>query len=86
MISRCGTFYPSLVKEFYYNIIQKNNKDLATIRTTVKGIPISIDQVLLSCIASIPNEGLTITFFSPSRIMLEDDVWKHSDAYHRIRI
>lgn len=75
MINRKEAFYPSLVKEFDSSISQKYKKDLINIRTTVKGIPISFDQALLSRIASISNKGLTITFDSTFRIILGHDDW-----------
>lgn len=43
MIIRSGADYPSLGKDFYSNITQKNNKDLINIKTTVKGVDINLD-------------------------------------------
>ncbi|KAI5673601.1 hypothetical protein M9H77_13965 [Catharanthus roseus] len=57
MISRSGIYYPSLVKEFYTNITQKNKKDLINIKTTVKGVNITLDHTLLTYSVSIPNTG-----------------------------
>lgn len=85
MITRSGVYDP-LVKEIYTNITQKNNKDLITIKTTVKRVNINFDRTLLSHIASIPNEHLTITFSSTSCIIFNDDEWKHSKVSHRIGI
>ncbi|KAI5658179.1 hypothetical protein M9H77_26972 [Catharanthus roseus] len=46
MISRSSVYYPSLVKEFYIYMTKKNNKDLITIKNTVKGVNITIDRTL----------------------------------------
>ncbi|KAI5663682.1 hypothetical protein M9H77_23005 [Catharanthus roseus] len=86
MISRSGVYETLLVKEFYTNITQKNNKDLINIKTTAKGVNITLDRTLFSQIAFIPNEGLVITFGSTSRIILGDEAWKHSEASHTIGI
>ncbi|KAI5663298.1 hypothetical protein M9H77_22621 [Catharanthus roseus] len=52
MISRSGVYYPSLVKEFYPNMTQKNNKDLIIVETIVKRVNITLDQTLFSHITS----------------------------------
>ncbi|KAI5649268.1 hypothetical protein M9H77_35273 [Catharanthus roseus] len=56
-ISRSGVYYPSLGKEFYINMTQKNNKDLITVKTTVMEVNITLDRTLLAHVTSIPNEG-----------------------------
>lgn len=72
MIRRSGPYYAMLVKEFYTNMTQKTNKDAITIRTIVKGVTISFDKALLSQIASILDEGPSITFESTSTFIFGD--------------
>lgn len=60
-----------LIKEFYTNMTKKTNKDAITICTTVKFNHISFDKNLLSQIASIPDEGPSITFGSTSRVIFQ---------------
>ncbi|KAI5680924.1 hypothetical protein M9H77_02151 [Catharanthus roseus] len=74
-IDPSGVYCPSLVKEFYTNITQKNNKDLITSKTTIKRVNITLDRTLFPHIASIPNEGLAITFSL-----------KQNEASHRVGI
>ncbi|KAI5677146.1 hypothetical protein M9H77_08096 [Catharanthus roseus] len=85
-LNKGGVYYPSLAKDFNTNITLKNKKYLINIKTTVKGVKITLDRTLISQIASIPNEGLAITFGSISRIILSDEAWRHSEASHRVGI
>lgn len=56
MVTRRGAFYLSLGKEFYTKNLEKKSKDLINIKTTVKGVNISLDRTLLAHIASILTE------------------------------
>ncbi|KAI5654021.1 hypothetical protein M9H77_31208 [Catharanthus roseus] len=78
-ISKSGIYYSLLVKEFYTNITQKNNKDLINIKTTVKGVNITLDRTLHAHIASIHNTSLEITFGSTSRIIFGNKAWEYSE-------
>ncbi|KAI5648418.1 hypothetical protein M9H77_34423 [Catharanthus roseus] len=86
MISRSGIYYPLLVKDFYTNMTQKNNKDLITVKITIKGVNITLERALLAHISSIPNEGLSISFGFTSRIILGDKAWKYSEVSLRVGI
>ncbi|KAI5668919.1 hypothetical protein M9H77_18772 [Catharanthus roseus] len=80
MISRSGVYYSSLVKEFLHQHYSKDNKDLITVKTTVKGVNVTLDRTLLSHIASIPNKGPIITFDSTTYVVL--GAWKYNEASH----
>ncbi|KAI5677891.1 hypothetical protein M9H77_08841 [Catharanthus roseus] len=86
MNPKSGVYYSLLVKDVYTNITQKNNKDLINIKTTVKGVHITLDRTLLANISSIPNTGPAIIFGSISRIILGDEAWKYSAVCLRVGI
>lgn len=56
MITRSGVYTPIRLKSSIQILLRKNNKDLISIKNTVKGVNINLDRTFLSHIASIPNK------------------------------
>ncbi|KAI5657881.1 hypothetical protein M9H77_26674 [Catharanthus roseus] len=90
MITRSGVYYSSLVKDFYTNITQKNNKDLITIKTTVnRGLAISFGST--SCIIfddyawKHSEASLRVGIHYRPNIRHSRTIWNTNDLSPRIR-
>ena len=51
-------YYPKLIREFYANIVDRDNADQLSIRSYLKGVNFEITENMISEVFNVSNEGL----------------------------
>ncbi|GAB2297866.1 hypothetical protein Dimus_031952 [Dionaea muscipula] len=76
-----GVYYPTLVREFYVNMKEKEEEGQSSIESWVHGRRISMHVVSLAEFLGVSNEG---TCFQPEGFAADDRIYKFKEAFLRL--
>ena len=84
LINLSGIYYPTLVKEFFANMRDKNAVTSRVIYTQVKGVDITLTHSSLARMLGISDEGDWIVLNSKKLEVTSDPEWNFQEAFARL--